>query len=115
MVNVTLCFILKVSLLEQARNPRSTSRRTAHSRCDRLSACEAISNARAYGQPDCDELGIRADERRLHLPEQMHVAAAHRQHIVAPLEVNLRSFIVMSRHMADRAQIHDHRSMDLRE
>ena len=31
------------------------------------------------------------------------------------LQVNLRRFIVMALHMADRAQIHDDRSMDLRE
>src|SRR4030095_2001734 len=34
--------------------------------------------------------------RRLHLAEEMQVVAAHRQHIVATLQVNLRSFIVMS-------------------
>jgi hypothetical protein len=51
---------------------------------------------RALEQPDCDERRIRADERRLHLAEEMHVVAAHRQQMVATLQVNLRSFIVMS-------------------
>ena len=79
------------------------------------------------GQLHCDERGIRADERRdpsrsaalrmtsSHLPEEMDVAAAHRQHIVASLQVNLRRFIVMTLHVADRTQIHNNRSMDLRE
>src|SRR5438270_7970979 len=67
------------------------------------------------GQPHYDERWIRADERRLHLPEEMDVAAAHRQHVVASLQVNLGRFIVMTLHVADRTQIHNHRSMDLRE
>src|SRR5437868_9802957 len=66
------------------------------------------------GQRICDERWIRADERRLHLPEEMDVAAAHRQHIVASLKVNLRRFIVMTLHVADCTQIHNNRSMDLR-
>src|SRR5438270_903479 len=67
------------------------------------------------GQPHCDEWWIRADERRLHLPEKMDVVAAHRQHIVASLQVNLRRFIVMTLHMADRTEIHNNRAMNLRE
>ena len=67
------------------------------------------------GQPHCDERWIGADERRLHLPEEMDVAPAHRQHVVASLQVNLRRFIVMALHVADRTQIHNNRSMDLRE
>ena len=66
-------------------------------------------------QPACDEMRIRPDERRLHLPEELHVVAAHGQDIGPAFEVNLGGLIVLSRHMADRAQIHDHRAMDLRE
>src|SRR2546423_9522754 len=64
---------------------------------------------------DCDEARIRADERLLHLPEQMQVVAAHGQHLLSTLQVNLRGFIVMAPNTADRAQIHDDRAMDLRE
>ena len=75
---------------------------------------EAISQyAGQPGNPDCDEARIRADERRLHLAEQMHVVAAHRQHVAASFQVNLSGFIVMSLDMADRTQIHDDRPMDL--
>src|SRR5437868_5268524 len=74
-----------------------------------------IAPAAGTGQPHCDERRIRADERRLHLPEEMDVVAAHRQHIVASLQVNLGRFIVMTLHVADRTQIHNNRSMDLRE
>ena len=70
---------------------------------------------RALEQPACDEERIRADERRLHLPEQMQVVAAHRQNVIPTPYVNLRRFVVMPLDMADRAQIHDDRPMDLRE
>src|SRR5262245_56683851 len=66
-------------------------------------------------QPACDEERIRADERRLHLPEQMQVVAAHRQYVVSPFHVNLRRFVVMPRLMTDGAEIHHDRPMDLRE
>jgi len=44
----------------------------------------------------------------------MQVVPAHGQHLGAALQMNLRGFVVMSLDMADRAQIYDNRSMDLR-
>ena len=45
----------------------------------------------------------------------MQVVAAHRQNVISTPYVNLRRFVVMPLDMADRAQIHDDRPMDLRE
>ena len=45
----------------------------------------------------------------------MQVVAAHRQNVVSTLEVNLRRFVVMPLDEADCAQIHDDRSVHLRE
>lgn len=42
-----------------------------------------------------------------HLPEEMKVVAAHGQDVVAPLEVDVRRFVLPPRHVADRTQIHD--------
>src|SRR5687768_6886027 len=53
--------------------------------------------------------------RRLHLPEQMQVVAAHWQNVVSPFQMDLRRFVVMPLHVADRTQIDDDRSVDLRE
>src|SRR6476620_9264013 len=66
-------------------------------------------------QPACDEERICADERRLHLPEQMEVVAAHRQNLIPSPDVNLRRFVVVPLDMADCSQIYDDRPMDLRE
>src|ERR1044072_2762241 len=40
----------------------------------------------------------------LHLPEEVHVAAAHGEHLVAALEVDLGGLVVVPLHVADRAQ-----------
>ena len=45
----------------------------------------------------------------------MHVAAAHGQHLVAALEVDLRGLVVVPLDVADRAQVDDDRAVDLRE
>ena len=45
----------------------------------------------------------------------MQVVAAHRQKVISAPHVNVRCFVVMPLDMADRAQSHDDRSMDLRE
>ena len=79
-------------------------------------SCEAISRlAQVPANRIATSGGFARTNGRLHLPEEMDVAAAHRQHIVASLQVNLRRFIVMTLHVADRTQIHNNRSMDLRE
>ena len=83
----------------------AAGRRQAGRRGRRRSVASIYARAeyRVNGQsPD-----TRQPFHALHLPEQMHVVAAHRQHFVAALEVNLRSFIVMPPHMANRAQVHD--------
>src|SRR5262249_36652679 len=45
--------------------------------------------------------------RWLHLSEEMDVGPAHGQNFVAPLQVNLRRFVVAAHDAADRAQV-DH-------
>ena len=46
--------------------------------------------------------GFARTDGRLHLPEAMQVAAAHRQHLASPLQGDLRRFVVMPIDMADR-------------
>src|SRR5690349_23610880 len=94
-------------------NPSSRS-------ADSRSACRAGNRqehggTRAPEQRACDEERICADERRLHLPEQMEVVAAHRQNVITTPDVNLRRFVVMPLEMADCSQIYDDRPMNLRE
>src|SRR5947207_1442405 len=50
-----------------------------------------------------------------HLPEELHVAAAHRQHFLAPLQVDLGGLVVEPLHVAYRAEVDDHGAMHLRE
>jgi len=53
--------------------------------------------------------GFRSSE--LHLSEVVQETAAHGQHLVAALEAHLRSFVVATRDVVDRAQVHDHRAL----
>src|SRR5262249_35834258 len=50
-----------------------------------------------------------------HLAKQVQIRAAHRQHVLAALEMNIRSFILASGDVRDRTEIHDNRSMYLNE
>src|SRR5688500_19950604 len=59
--------------------------------------------------------GIWRTNGGLHLAEEMQVVAAHWQNAVSTFQMNLRRFVVMPLHVADRAQIDDDRSVDLRE
>src|SRR4029453_9358597 len=85
-----------------------------------MSAETSEPGARAYhaDAPSTNESvtwAPRPRRRRLHLAEQVHVVAADRQHVVASLQVNLGGFVVMPLDVIDRAQVDDHRSVDLRE
>lgn len=50
-----------------------------------------------------------------HLAEQMQVAAADRQHILAAAEMDVGSFVLATRHMADGPQVDHDGAVDLRE
>jgi hypothetical protein len=45
----------------------------------------------------------------------MQVTAAHRQHLIAALQVNVRGLVEAAREMADRVTVHHHRALHLHE
>src|ERR1041385_5542254 len=53
--------------------------------------------------------------RALHLPEEVQVAPADRQHFVAALQMDGGRVVVAARDVADRPQIDDDRAVHLRE
>ena len=65
-------------------NEPSDMQRTGDARVSRHA--RQYRSARAREQSDCDDVWIRADERRLRQTEQMHVLAAHGLHITASSE-----------------------------
>src|ERR1044072_1744918 len=59
--------------------------------------------------------GAQVYRNGLHLPEEVHVAAAHGEPLVAALEVDLGGLVVVPLHVADRAQVHHDRAVHLGE
>lgn len=51
----------------------------------------------------------------LHLTKQVQVAAAHGQHVVATLHVDVGCLVRPTRHMTDRVQVDHYRAMHLNE